>query len=84
MRLSVNACIHNLPCFGLLAVMLYVLIWLAMLPAGLGMLACVAAALYYGDGGAAPFAHLRSPAEQARRFARWPIAVTCSLAPELF
>lgn len=49
MRLSVNACIHNLPCFGLLAVMLYVLIWVAMLPAGLGMLVLVpvlAGALY--------------------------------------
>ena len=41
MRLSVSACIHNLPCFGLLALMLYVLIWVAMLPAGLGMLVLV-------------------------------------------
>jgi len=41
MRLSVNACTHNLPCFGLLALMLYVLIWVAMLPAGLGMLVLV-------------------------------------------
>ena len=41
MKLSVNACIHNLPCFGLLALMLYVLIWVAMLPAGLGMLVLV-------------------------------------------
>lgn len=41
MRLSANACVHNLPCFGLLAAMLYVLIWLAMLPAGLGMLVLV-------------------------------------------
>lgn len=41
MRLSVSACSHNLLCFGLLAVMLYVLIWVAMLPAGLGMLVLV-------------------------------------------
>lgn len=49
MRLSVGACLSNLPCFALLAVMLYVLIWLAMLPAGLGMLVLVpvlAGALY--------------------------------------
>jgi uncharacterized membrane protein len=41
MRLSVSACLHNLLCFGLLAVMLYVLIWVAMLPAGLGILVLV-------------------------------------------
>lgn len=41
MRLSVSACMHNLLCFSLLAAMLYVLIWVAMLPAGLGMLVLV-------------------------------------------
>jgi uncharacterized membrane protein len=41
MRLSVNACAHSLLCFGLLGGLLYVLIWLAMLPAGLGMLVLV-------------------------------------------
>lgn len=49
MRLSVSACFHSLLCFGLLAAMLYVLIWLAMIPAGLGMLVLVpvlAGALY--------------------------------------
>lgn len=49
MRLSVSACVHNLLCFGLLAAMLYVLIWLAMIPAGLGMLVLLpvlAGALY--------------------------------------
>ncbi|MDY0011749.1 MAG: BPSS1780 family membrane protein [Rhodocyclaceae bacterium] len=49
MRLSVRACASNLLCFGLLAVMLYVLAWVAMLPAGLGMLALLpvmAGALY--------------------------------------
>lgn len=41
MRLSVEACIRNVLPFALMAVMLYVLIWLAMLPAGLGMLVLV-------------------------------------------
>ncbi len=41
MKLSVQACLHNLLTFLLLAVMLYVLGWVAMLPAGLGMLVLV-------------------------------------------
>lgn len=41
MRLSVSACLHNLLCFGLLTAILYVTIWVAMLPAGLGMLVLV-------------------------------------------
>lgn len=49
MKLSAQACFHNLLTFVLLAVMLYVLVWVAMLPAGLGMLVLVpvmAGALY--------------------------------------
>ncbi|MBL8438451.1 MAG: hypothetical protein JNM61_09655 [Zoogloeaceae bacterium] len=49
MRLSVSACVGNLLCFALLAAILYVLIWLAMLPAGLGTLILIpvmAGALY--------------------------------------
>jgi len=38
MKLSAQACLSNLLTFILLGLMLYVLIWLAMLPAGLGML----------------------------------------------
>ena len=41
MQLSVEACIRNVLPFSLMAVILYVLIWLAMLPAGLGMLVLV-------------------------------------------
>lgn len=41
MKLSAQACLHNLLTFGLFAVMLYVLVWVAMLPAGLGMLVLV-------------------------------------------
>lgn len=49
MKLSAQACFHNLLTFALLAAMLYVLVWVAMLPAGLGMLVLVpvlAGALY--------------------------------------
>lgn len=38
MRLSIQACFRNLPAFLTMAVILYVLTWVAMLPAGLGML----------------------------------------------
>lgn len=41
MKLSALACLRNLLTFGLLAVMLYVLVWLALIPAGLGMLVLV-------------------------------------------
>lgn len=41
MSLSVEACFKNALPFAIMAVMLYVLIWLAMLPAGLGMLVLV-------------------------------------------
>jgi len=41
MSLSVTACLKNALPFAIMAVMLYVLIWLAMLPAGLGMLVLV-------------------------------------------
>lgn len=41
MRLSIRACAANPVCFGLLTAMLYVLGWLAMLPAGLGMLVLI-------------------------------------------
>ncbi|CAM5279507.1 MULTISPECIES: BPSS1780 family membrane protein [unclassified Thauera] len=49
MRLSARACIHNLLAFLILAALLYVLLWVAMLPAGLGMLVLIpviACALY--------------------------------------
>ena len=49
MRLSARACFHNLLAFIVLAALLYVLVWVAMIPAGLGMLALVpviAGALY--------------------------------------
>jgi uncharacterized membrane protein len=48
-RLSLKASFANLLPLGVLAVILYVLVWIAMLPAGLGMLVLspvVAAALY--------------------------------------
>ena len=38
MLLSARACFHNLLAFVVLAALLYVLVWVAMLPAGLGML----------------------------------------------
>ncbi|MCZ4304767.1 BPSS1780 family membrane protein [Zoogloeaceae bacterium G21618-S1] len=41
LRHSASACLHNLPVFFVLALCLYVLGWLAMLPAGLGMLVLV-------------------------------------------
>lgn len=41
MRLSARACFANLLTFIVLAAMLYVLVWIAMLPAGLGMLVLV-------------------------------------------
>ena len=37
MKLSARACFHNLLTFIVFATMLYVLVWLAMLPAGLGV-----------------------------------------------
>lgn len=49
MKLSVRACFHNLLAFLVLAALLYVLGWLATIPAGLGMLVfipVVAGALY--------------------------------------
>ena len=49
MKLSARACVHNLLAFIVLAVLLYVLLWVAMLPAGLGMLILIpviAGALY--------------------------------------
>lgn len=49
MRLSVRACVHNLLAFIVLAALLYVGVWVAMLPAGLGMLVLIpvtAGALY--------------------------------------
>ncbi len=41
MMLSAQACFHNLLAFIVLAALLYVLVWVAMLPAGLGMLVLV-------------------------------------------
>ena len=41
MKLSARACFANLLTFIVLAAMLYVLVWIAMLPAGLGMLVLV-------------------------------------------
>jgi uncharacterized membrane protein len=41
MKLSARACLSNLPTFAVLGVILYVLTWVAMLPAGLGMLILV-------------------------------------------
>lgn len=41
MKLSAQACFRNLLTFVVLAAMLYVLVWVAMLPAGLGMLVLV-------------------------------------------
>ena len=41
MKLSAQACFQNLLTFGVLAALLYVLVWVAMLPAGLGMLVLV-------------------------------------------
>lgn len=49
MKLSARACFHNLLAFVVLAALLYVLVWVAMIPAGLGMLVLVpviAGALY--------------------------------------
>lgn len=49
MKLSARACFHNLLAFVVLAALLYVLVWVAMLPAGLGMLVLIpviAGALY--------------------------------------
>jgi hypothetical protein len=49
MMLSARACFHNLLAFIVLAALLYVLAWVALLPAGLGMLALLpvtAGALY--------------------------------------
>lgn len=61
MRLSLRACLANLLTFALLALLLYVLVWVAMLPAGLGMLVLspvMAGALYraYHDVFGEPFA----------------------------
>ncbi|WP_246264109.1 BPSS1780 family membrane protein [Aromatoleum toluvorans] len=41
MKLSARACLANLTSFIVLGFILYVLVWIAMLPAGLGMLALV-------------------------------------------
>lgn len=49
MKLSARACLSNLTSFIVLGFILYVLVWIAMLPAGLGMLVLVpvlAGALY--------------------------------------
>ncbi len=49
MKLSARACFHNLLAFIVLAALLYVLVWVAMIPAGLGMLVLIpviAGALY--------------------------------------
>lgn len=49
MKLSARACLHNLLAFLVLATLLYVLVWVAMIPAGLGMLVLIpviAGALY--------------------------------------
>ncbi|WP_341646859.1 BPSS1780 family membrane protein [Thauera sp. SDU_THAU2] len=49
MMLSARACFHNLLAFIVLAALLYVLAWVALIPAGLGMLALLpvtAGALY--------------------------------------
>ena len=49
MKLSVRACVHNLLAFIVLAALLYVGVWVAMIPAGLGMLVLIpviAGALY--------------------------------------
>lgn len=49
MKLSARACFHNLLAFIVLAALLYVLAWVAMIPAGLGMLVLIpviAGALY--------------------------------------
>lgn len=49
MQLSARACFHNLLAFLVLAALLYVGVWVAMLPAGLGMLVLIpvtAGALY--------------------------------------
>ena len=49
MKLSVRACFHNLLAFIVLAALLYVGVWVAMIPAGLGMLVLIpviAGALY--------------------------------------
>lgn len=49
MTLSARACFHNLLAFIVLAALLYVLVWVAMIPAGLGMLVLIpviAGALY--------------------------------------
>ncbi|NTV09625.1 MAG: hypothetical protein HGA47_02515 [Zoogloea sp.] len=41
MKLSVNACFRNIATFVLLGILIYVMIWLAMLPAGLGILVLI-------------------------------------------
>lgn len=41
MKLSVNACFRNIATFILLGVLIYVMIWVAMLPAGLGILVLI-------------------------------------------
>ncbi len=49
MKLSVRACFHNLLAFIVLAALLYVGVWVAMIPAGLGVLVLIpvtAGALY--------------------------------------
>lgn len=49
MKLSARACFHNLLAFIVLAVLLYVIVWVAMIPAGMGMLVLIpviAGALY--------------------------------------
>ena len=38
---SINACVRNLPVFFVLALALYVLVWVAMIPAGLGLLVLI-------------------------------------------
>ena len=41
MKLSLSACFGNFGAFVLLGVLIYVLIWVAMIPAGLGVLVLV-------------------------------------------
>ena len=70
LMLSVRACARNLPAFILMGGVLYIAIWLAMLPAGLGILVLmpvIAGAVYasYRDVFGQEFAQLLSAADAA-------------------
>jgi uncharacterized membrane protein len=41
MKMSLSACFHNIGAFIVLGVLIYVLIWVAMIPAGLGVLVLI-------------------------------------------